>query len=87
MNFTIEIEQGDKEPIVIMAVDILPSELPREASADFSQVLKPFIPALARCDYSAPFEECDLPPEIKRAVIVYQGQLTPDYQYIQEFLG
>jgi alpha-aminoadipic semialdehyde synthase len=50
-------------------------------------VLKPFIPALARCDFSASFEECDLPPEIKRAVIVYQGQLTPDYQYIQEFLG
>jgi alpha-aminoadipic semialdehyde synthase len=73
--------------VVIMAVDILPSELPREASTDFSRVLKPFIPALARCDFSASFEECNLPPEIKRAVIVYQGQLTPDYQYIQEFLG
>jgi len=34
-----------------------------------------------------PFEECDLPPEIKRAVIAYQGELTPDYQYIQEFLN
>ncbi|MFN2244322.1 MAG: bifunctional lysine ketoglutarate reductase /saccharopine dehydrogenase family protein [Anaerolineae bacterium] len=74
------------EGVVIMAVDILPAELPREASADFSHVLKPFIPAIAQCDYSVPFEECDLPPEIKRAVIAYQGQLTPDYQYIQEFL-
>jgi alpha-aminoadipic semialdehyde synthase len=72
--------------VVVMAVDILPAELPREASTDFSRVLTPFIPALARCDLSAPFEECKLPPEIKRAVIVYQGQLTPDYQYIQEFL-
>jgi alpha-aminoadipic semialdehyde synthase len=72
--------------IVIMAVDILPAELPREASTDFSRVLKPFIPAMARCDLSAPFEDCDLPPEIKRAVIAYQGQLTPDYQYIQDFL-
>ena len=72
--------------IAIMAVDILPAELPREASTDFSRVLKPFIPAMARCDLSAPFEDCDLPPEIKRAVIAYQGQLTPDYQYIQEYL-
>jgi alpha-aminoadipic semialdehyde synthase len=79
---------GHKGPgILVMAVEILPSELPREASTDFSRVLKPFIPALARCDFSAPFEACNLPPEIKRAVIVYQGQLTPDYQYIQEFLG
>ncbi len=72
--------------IVVMAVEILPSELPREASADFSRVLKPFVPAIARCDYSLPFEDCTLPPEIKRAVIAYQGRLTPDYQYIQSFL-
>ena len=72
--------------ILMMAVDILPAELPREASVYFSHVLKPFIPAMARCDLSVPFEECALPPEIKRAVIAYQGELTPDYQYIQDFL-
>ena len=72
--------------VAMMAVDILPAELPREASTDFSRVLKPFIPAMARCDLSAPFEDCDLPPEIKRAVIAYQGKLTPDYRYIQEYL-
>ncbi|HSR33088.1 MAG TPA: bifunctional lysine ketoglutarate reductase /saccharopine dehydrogenase family protein [Anaerolineae bacterium] len=82
-----EVRDGHQGPgVVVMAVDILPSELPREASSDFSRVLKPFIPAIARCDFAAPFEECNLPPEIKRAVIAYQGRLTPDYQYIQEFL-
>jgi alpha-aminoadipic semialdehyde synthase len=73
--------------VVVMAVDILPSELPREASSDFSQILKPFVPALAQCDWSAAFEDCNLPPEIKRAVIAHQGKLTPEYQYIQEFLA
>jgi alanine dehydrogenase len=72
--------------VVIMAVDILPSEVPRESSADFSRILTPFIPAIAQCDFSAPFEECNLPPEIKRAVIAYQGKLTPAYEYIQDFL-
>ncbi len=72
--------------VAIMAVDILPSELPRQASTDFSHVLRRFIRAIADCDFSVPFEECDLPPEIKRAVIVYRGRLTPDYQYLQQYL-
>jgi len=71
---------------VILAVDILPAELPREASEAFSEVLAPYVPALARADYAKPFEELDLPPELLRAVIVHQGQLTPDYKYIQEHL-
>ena len=82
-----EAADGHKGPgVVVMAVEILPSEVPRESSADFSQVLKPFVPAIANCDFNAPFEECNLPPEIKRAVIAYQGKLTPEYQYIQESL-
>jgi len=71
---------------VVMAVDILPSELPRDSSIYFSGVLQEYIPAIARADYSAPFEQLDLPPEIKRAVIAHNGELTPDYQYIEEFL-
>ena len=71
---------------VVMTVDILPSELPREASIDFSGVLQEFIPAIAKADYSVPFEQLDLPPEIKRAVIAHRGELTPDYRYIEQFL-
>jgi alanine dehydrogenase len=71
---------------VILAVDILPSELPRDASEYFSTVLMRYIPTIARADYSVPFEELTLPPEIKRAVIVYQGELTPDYRYIEKHL-
>ena len=71
---------------VILAVDILPSELPREASAYFSAVLKDYVPAIAKADYSVPFEELKLPPEIKRALIVYRGELTPDYGYLEEYL-
>jgi alpha-aminoadipic semialdehyde synthase len=69
-----------------MAVDILPSELPRDASVDFSGVLQEFIPAIAKADFSVPFEQLELPPEIKRAVIAYHGELTPDYRYIEELL-
>ncbi|MFQ6100018.1 MAG: bifunctional lysine ketoglutarate reductase /saccharopine dehydrogenase family protein [Anaerolineae bacterium] len=71
---------------VIMAVDILPSELPRDASVYFSGVLMEYVPTIAEADYSVPFEELALPPEIKRAVIVYQGELTPDYRYLEQHL-
>jgi alanine dehydrogenase len=71
---------------VILAVDILPSELPREASEYFSEILEPFIPAIAHADLSVPFEEVDLPSEIARAVILYHGKLTPDYKYIAKYL-
>ncbi len=72
---------------VIMAVEILPSELPREASAYFSTILKRFVPAIARADYSRAFEQLELPPELKRAIIAYQGALTPAYQYLEQHLN
>lgn len=69
---------------VILAVSNLPTELPRDASRDFGRVLQPFVPQIATADYTADFEACRLPPEIKRAVIVYRGQLTPGYEYLKE---
>lgn len=72
--------------VVVMAVDILPSELPRDASEDFSRVLAEFIPALAAADYGASFEELALPAPIKRAVITHRGELTPDYRYLTKHI-
>ncbi|MFX1565925.1 MAG: hypothetical protein ACFFCH_08040 [Promethearchaeota archaeon] len=74
------------EGVIVMAVDNLPTELPREASTSFSETLQRFIPPIVKADYSVPFEELDLPPEVKTAVIVYQGKLTPDYEYLKKYL-
>jgi alpha-aminoadipic semialdehyde synthase len=70
----------------IMAVDNLPCELPIEASTHFGSGLLPLIPALATADFSADFDSVELPAALKRGMIVYQGQLTPDYQYLGRFL-
>ncbi len=72
--------------LVIMAVDNLPCELPIESSTSFGEALLPFIPALAACDFSLPFDACTLPPELKRAALVYHGELTPEYRYLENFL-
>ncbi len=71
---------------VILAVDILPSELPREASVYFSGVLKPYVPTIARADFFGVLKSCGLPAPIKRAVIAYRGELAPAYRYIEKHL-
>jgi len=72
---------------VVLAVDNLPCELPVESSQEFGKALLPYIKALGGADYRVPYEDLDLPSAIKRAVIVYRGRLTPDYEYLQEYLN
>ncbi|RLD16184.1 hypothetical protein DRI50_02480 [candidate division KSB1 bacterium] len=72
--------------IIVLAVDNLPAELPNDSSRFFSKLLRPFIPGIIKADFSKSLEESGLPEEIKRAVIVYNGQLTPNFQYLKEYL-
>ena len=72
---------------VILAVDNLPCELPVEASQHFGDALLRFLPAIDRCDWSVPFETLALPDEIRRAVIVHRGRLTPSYAHIARHLA
>jgi alpha-aminoadipic semialdehyde synthase len=69
-----------------MAVDTLPSELPREASTSFGDMLVPFVPPLARADFGKSFEHLAVPDAIKRAIIVHRGEFTPDYLYMSKFI-
>ncbi|MEM6453491.1 MAG: hypothetical protein AAF772_00215 [Acidobacteriota bacterium] len=71
------------EGIVVLAVDNLPCELPRDASDQFSAALAPFVPALASADYRAPFAQLALPDPIRRAVVAHGGALTPDYRALE----
>jgi len=72
--------------ILVMAVDILPSELPRDSSESFGDALIDFIPDIVHANYNQSYEELYLPAEIKRALILHQGQLTPDYLYLRQHL-
>ena len=73
--------------ILDMAVDILPSELPRDSSLGFSDVLVNFVKPIAIADYELPFEEIDLPKAIKKALILLKGELTPNYKYLEEHVN
>lgn len=71
---------------VIMAVEILPTELPRESSVFFGNLLMSYIPTMVNVDLKKDFAELALPAPVKRSVIVHKGALTPDYTYIAKFL-
>lgn len=73
--------------IVVMAVDNLPCELPKESSESFSQTLLRFIPEVMEADFTVDdFSTIALPAEIKNAVVLYKGRLTPAYSYINKYL-
>ncbi|MCD6462041.1 MAG: hypothetical protein J7L61_04800 [Thermoplasmata archaeon] len=83
-----QVEDGYTGPgMVVMAIDTLPAEIPRDASEYFGERLLPFVPSIARCRWNVPFQELDLPPEIKRAVILHRGELTDDYKYMERFVA
>jgi len=70
----------------VLAVYNLPAELPLESSTYFSGKLKEHIPAVAAGRFDRPFAECGLPDVLRRAVIVYRGELTPEYAYLGKYL-
>lgn len=72
--------------VVVMAVDNLPCELPFDASREFGTALVPFVPALARADFTRPLDQLKLPGPVRRALILHRGQLTPEFAYIERFL-
>ena len=71
---------------LVMAVDILPSELPRDSSISFSEALYKMVEPIANADFSVPSADLKLPAYIKRALILKNGKLTPDYEYISQHL-
>lgn len=71
---------------VVLAVDNLPCELPKESSTFFSRILLPFIPEIANCNWEKPFDKLNLSYSLKKAVIVHKGELTPEYKYLERSL-
>jgi len=75
-----------KDGIVVMAVDNLPCEFSKEASSEFSKVLKNFIPQMIQNHFDKEFSDLNLPYPIKKAIILHKGQLTEEYKYIEKYL-
>lgn len=71
---------------VVLAVDNLPAEFPRDATEHFGDSLYPLLELIVRADYGASFEQLALPASVSGAVIAHRGRLTPRYRYLMEAL-
>jgi saccharopine dehydrogenase (NAD+, L-lysine-forming) len=72
---------------VVLAVDNLPAEIPRDSSERFGDSLFPFISRLTGVDYDVSFEFLSLPAAVIGAVVAHAGELTPRYRYLEKALG
>jgi alanine dehydrogenase len=73
-----EIDFKDEKAIVVMAVDNLPCELPKDASEGFGELfLEHVIPA---------FYNGDKDGVLQRAKMTENGKLTARYSYLQDYL-
>lgn len=75
---------GDaRDSLMMMAVDILPSELARESSELFGDKLLGYVDVLARnTDARAPLGQSKMPSELLGACIASNGRLTQPFEYI-----
>jgi alpha-aminoadipic semialdehyde synthase len=86
--YTVDPDSGSATPgvtgrgPVVLAVDNLPCELPVESSQHFGDSLVRYVPLLANCDWNRPLSGLGLPPELRRAVVVHRGELTPEFSYL-----
>ena len=73
-----EVDYKDKEAIVVMAVDNLPCELPKDASEGFGELfLENVIPA---------FFDNDKEGVLERAKMTANGKLTNRFSYLQDYV-
>lgn len=75
------------EGIAVMAVTNLPCEFSADASEQFSSDLYPFLRTIITANYKRPLSKSKLVPEIKRAVILWKGRFTKNYDYMQKFVS
>ena len=74
-----DIPPFEEGAVTVMAVDNLPGELPRDASADFGEALmEHVIPELLGIRDSGMLD---------RASIARDGGLTPPYAYLENYLA
>ncbi|TDJ54492.1 MAG: hypothetical protein E2O46_04330 [Ignavibacteria bacterium] len=74
------------EGIAVMAVTNLPCEFSADASIQFGGNLEPFYNNIVSADYKKSFDDSELAPEIKRAVIMWKGEFTEEFKYMREYI-
>ncbi|XP_011313787.1 alpha-aminoadipic semialdehyde synthase, mitochondrial isoform X2 [Fopius arisanus] len=70
--------------VLVCSIDNMPTQLPKEATDFFGDLLYPYTLDIIRSEAKKPLEEHNFTPAVHGAIIASNGRLTPNFEYIQE---
>ncbi|XP_014245986.1 alpha-aminoadipic semialdehyde synthase, mitochondrial isoform X2 [Cimex lectularius] len=70
--------------VLVCSIDNMPTQLPRESTDFFGDLVLPYALDILQSDATKPLEEHTFSPAVYNAIIASNGKLTPNYEYIQE---
>jgi len=73
--------------VTVLAVDNLPAELPKDASDDFSGLIRDYIYQIAVHGVTDITNHMAIPVEIRNAVITENGRLTKNARYLKKYIS
>lgn len=81
---TIDSPSYDVNGVTVVAVDILPASLPRDASVHFSQNLLRYVRSVVNDYKGIKGEDAEASDSLKRATVASEGRLQPRHEWLAE---
>jgi alpha-aminoadipic semialdehyde synthase len=75
------------EGVTVLAVDNLPAELPKDASDDFSRLIRDYVYQVAVHGVTDITNHMAIPVEIRNAVVTESGKLTKNSRYLKKYIS
>ncbi len=72
--------------VTVLAVDNLPAEMPRDASDDFSGLIREYVYQIAAHGTKEITKHLAIPAEIRKAVVTQNGELSRHSSYLRKYL-
>ncbi|XP_058449645.1 alpha-aminoadipic semialdehyde synthase, mitochondrial isoform X2 [Malaya genurostris] len=70
--------------VLVCSIDNMPTQIPRESTDFFGDLLYPYALDILQSDAAKPLEDHDFCQPVAGAIICSNGKLTPSYEYINE---
>ncbi|XP_054016004.1 alpha-aminoadipic semialdehyde synthase, mitochondrial [Hylaeus anthracinus] len=70
--------------VLVCSIDNMPTQLPKESTDFFGNLLYPYVLDIIQSDAKTPLEEHHFSPAVHSAIIASNGRLTANFEYIQE---
>ena len=75
------------EGVTVLAVDNLPTELPRDASQGFSSQIREYAYQVATCGLAQGEESSGVQAGVRRGLVTHDGHLTRRFAHLSRLLG